>query len=293
MTAAILHLDLDVLPPLSPLARELLRLDWTDNFADRELARIVRSEPQLAARLVGFANSVAFGVPGQPITRIEHCIARIGLRRTTQLAIAALFSHAISHRLPVRSAHALWLHALAVAFSAQEIGRLKGLAELDQAYFLGLVHDLGYMLIEYARAGSLDTLVETTLAENNAQEEAEVRLFGADHAELTIRVLQHWELPEELIDPIRRHHQPGIDPHGMAALVLGAEKIARAVDVVAALYADLGHPFAPLAMDRLGLESLFDRHLALTPDAVDHLVRTVIDEVDALRGLADAMHAFA
>ena len=284
MTAAILHIDLDALPPLSPLAGELLRLDWNDEASDRRLVEIIRSEPQLTARIVGLANSVAFAAPGGPAnSAVEACLQRIGVRRAALLSVAALFGHAISHRLPAKTAEALWLHALAVAHAAQEIARLKTLPELNTAYLLGLLHDLGYFLIEYSRAGSLDALVATTLRENIAQEEAEQCLFGADHAELTRRLLEHWEVPEELIAPIFVHHHAGIDPHGMAALVLGAEHLARAEDVVAALYADLGHPFAPLACERLGLDTLFDDRLALPADAVDGLIDGIIVAVSKLR----------
>ena len=287
MTAAILHIDLDALPPLSPLAGKLLRLDWNDEASDRHLVEIIRSEPQLSARIVGLANSVAFAAPGgRPVSAVEACLQRIGVRRAALLSVAALFGHAVSHQLPARAAEALWLHALAVAHAAQEIARLKRLPDLDTAYLLGLLHDLGYFLIEYSRAGSLDALADATVRDHITQEEAEHRLFGADHAELTRRLLEHWELPDELIEPIRVHHHPGIDPQGMAALILGAEHLARAGETVAALYADLGHPFAPLAVDRLGLETLFDDRLALSAEVVDGLLEGIIAAVASLRECA-------
>lgn len=290
MTAAILHVDLDALPPLSPLAGELLRLDWNDDASDRRLVEIIRSEPQLSARIVGLANSVAFSAPGaRPVAAIDACLQRIGVRRAALLSAAALFGHAVSHRLSSKPAQALWLHALAVAHGAQEIARLRRIADLNSPYLLGLLHDLGYFLIEYARAGSLDALVDTTLTEGIAQEEAELRLFGADHAELTRRLLEHWELPEELIEPIRLHHHPDLEPLGLASLLLGAEHLARSEEVVSTLYAELGHPFAPLAHDRLGLETLFGDRLALGPDALDRLTDTVVAAVDQLRSSAQLL----
>lgn len=290
MTAAILHVDLDALPPLSPLAGQLLRLDMDQDDAPEQLEAIVRSEPQLSARIVGLANSVAFTPAGAPfLSSLHQCLQRIGLQRAAMLSAASLFGHAISHRLPRKSAMALWLHALTTAQAAQELARHLGREDANDAYLLGLCHDLGYMLIEFSHAGALDRLAEATLAGGTSQEEAERELFGADHAELTRRLLEHWELPEALTEPIRIHHRDPLDPRSPAALLRGAESLACSSTVVDLLYADLGHPFVPIAGNLLALEDSLGSRFAITADGIKRLLGRIVAAVSGLQQSARAM----
>lgn len=285
----MLTIDWDALPPLSPLAPLLLGVDQEADDAEARLLRIVESEPLLGGRIIGAANSTAWGLPGARLSTLVAAVRRLGLRRTIELSTAILFARSFDHRLPVVLSHALWLHALTVAFAAKEIARLKRLREPNAAYLLGLVHDLGFMVMEYLRPGTLDEIVRRMTTENISQEQAEQRAFGVEHQELAAQVLFAWGVPAEVIEPIRRHHALDIEPDSLAAVLFGAEKIARCDEVVSVLYAGLDHPFCPLAMDRIGVEFLFDQQLALASDAVDTLAERVIGQVEALREGARAM----
>jgi putative nucleotidyltransferase with HDIG domain len=293
MTTPVLQIDLSALPPLSPLSRRLIGLDWEADNAERELLMIVGSEPVLSARLVGLANSVAFGVPGGHISSVLGAIRRIGLRRTTQLATATLFGQALGLDRHPKTARALWLHALAVAFAAQEIARMKKLPGSDTAYLLGLFHDLGYMLMEYCHPGALETMVDMATQDGMTQDDAEFKLFGAGHAELAASLLARWEVPPELVEPIRIHHSPTVGPDSQAAVIFGAETVARSSDVAERLYAGLGHPFAPLAADRASLELVFDEQLDFPDDAFGRLVDTVTASVDGLREIGESLSPIA
>jgi HD-like signal output (HDOD) protein len=292
MPAAILHIDLDALPPLSPLAGELLQIDWRDDDADRRLARIIGSEPQLAARIVGLASSVAFGAPGSPpVGSVAASLQRIGLRRAKLLSVGALFGHPISHRLPAQTARALWLHALTMAAAAEAIARRKQLPDPDPAHLLGLLHDLGYMLMEYSKAGALAALARGATTEGIPIEDAERRLFGADHAELTGHLLDHWEVPDDLIEPVLLHHSQGIAPNGHAALLLGAERLLRAEELVTA-FGTGESPRLPLAVaDRKTLLVAFERQLELGEPDLDWLIGRITDAIGELQANADAMAA--
>jgi HD-like signal output (HDOD) protein len=289
MTTPVLQIDLEALPPLSPLSRRLIGLDWEADDAERELLTIVGSEPMLSARLVGLANSVAFGIPGGRVASVLGAIRRIGLRRTTQLATATLFGHALGLDRHPKIARALWLHALAVAFSAQEIARAKKLPGSDTAYLLGLFHDLGYMLMEFSHPGALATLVDMAMQDGMTQDDAEIKLFGASHAELTARLLGRWEVPPDLIEPIRIHHSSAVGPDSLAAVIFGAETVARSSELGERLYAGLDHPFAPLAEEQANLMLVFDGLLGLPSSAFDGLVDKVGASVDGLREIADSM----
>jgi hypothetical protein len=67
---------------------------------------------------------------------------------------------------------------------------------------------------------------------------------------------------------IEHHHSLDIDPDSAAAVLFGAEQIARSGAVVAELYAGLEHPFNAMGMDALGIEFFLDQQLSLSGDKV-------------------------
>lgn len=279
----------DTLPPISPLAREVLTLSLDDAAAEAELFRISDSEPQLAIRLVGVANSVAYRHGGPEITGAHQAIRRIGLLRTKQFAVAILFSQPLRARLSAAFAEDLWLHALAMAAAAQEIARIKRHPDAETAYIAGLVHDLGYLAEELTTPGQVARTMARALDANLAPELAEQRDFGTDHAAIATLLLQRWRAPDALVEALRDHHRDDIAPDSLAAVVYGAEKLARYAEVAESLYDGREHPFALLAIDRLGLDFLFEQQLALTSDEVSQLTARIIDQVEGFRSCARAM----
>ncbi len=276
-------------PPISPLVNELLSLSLDDADAEQRLHTIVASEPKLSIRLVAVANSVACRGCGPELSDSLHAIRRIGLARTRQLAIGMLFSQPLTRRLPGRLAYDIWLHSLTMAAAAQEIARIKGHPEPGTAYLLGLVHDLGYLMEELAAPGSLAANVTYALANNVAPEEAERRQLGACHADLAAALLEHWGAPAGFAEALAVHHDDDLDPDSLAAAVYGAEKLARFSEVTDVLYEGRDHLFAPLSLDRLGLEFLFAQQLELGEAELGVAAERIIEQVEGFQATASAM----
>jgi HD-like signal output (HDOD) protein len=286
-------LRLEELPPLSPLAPTLLSVDSEDPNAERVILRVAASEPILGARLMAVANSAAFAAAGAKSTTIGAAVRRIGLRRSLQLAIAQLFGSTMQRKIPPALNQVLWLHSLAIAYATQEVARLKAVEDAGGAYFLGLMHNLGYVAMETLRPGTLAQVAVEAVAANISLEQAEARVFGVDHAEATAELLRFWKLPEDMVAPILCHHALDQQADSKAAILFGAEKIARWEDVEEPLYHGLEHPFRSLAMDRIGIDFLFDQHLELGSDDVTKVGERIVAQVDVLQQMATAMTAAA
>ena len=273
------------------MAPALLELDWEDDDAEKKLLTVVESDPTLGARIIATANSVGYAAPGARYTTIVSAVRRLGLRRSIHLATSLLFAQPMGHRLPAELNRALWLHALMLATAAQELARLKYLPEPNAAYLLGLVHDIGYLAMEYLQPGILGRVAAEATAANLSQEQAEFRMFGAEHHDVAAQLLALWGVPADLVAPVRTHHDIDFEPDSMAAILYGAEKMVRCSDVVEVMYAGLDHPFAPMAIDRNGIEFLFQQQLELGSDAVDTMAARITEQVGSLREAAVAMTA--
>lgn len=284
-----MKLALKDLPSLSPLAPLLLELDWQDDDAEKRLLQVVESDPALGARLLATANTVGYAAAGVQYKTIVSAVRRLGLRRSIHLATSLLFADSFSKRLAPAMNRALWLHALTLAHAAQELARLKHLPEPHAAYFVGLVHDLGYLAMEYLQPGCLARIVAEATGVSSNLEEAEARVFGLEHHAVAVQLLEQWGVPADLVAPVRDHHALDIAPDSLEAALFGAEKLARCDAVAEVLYAGLDHPFAALAIDRSGIEFMLEQQLGLGGSTVSQLTEHIIGQVADLREAAAAM----
>jgi len=283
--------DLDSLPPLSPRAMELLALRIDDDSAERRLLQILSGEPQLAARLMAIANSAAYGLPRLRFSTLPLAMRRIGLRRTMQLCTAVLFGQPLSVRLPAELRIRLWVHAIAVASAAAELARLLHGPDPSEAYLAGLLHDLGYMFAELGAPGMLARIEAHAAAEGLALEEAEFALLGTDHGALTAGLLRHWRVPEELCEVFDRHHSPVSEPRSLAAVMFGAEKIARLDALADVLLEEDDWLFSESLLSADAVSFQLQQHLGLNGLEMTRIVDRVGAQTGEITGLAAAMAA--
>jgi HD-like signal output (HDOD) protein len=123
-----------------------LALDDPDCHLE-EAIRLVLAEPQLAARTVALANSVAFGGrDGAPITSVRAAVTRIGYRSlktlVTGLVVRQFGSRIVDPGLRAKAAR-LWEHTAHVAALAQVFARRVTFVDPDTAMFAGIVHEVG------------------------------------------------------------------------------------------------------------------------------------------------------
>lgn len=281
--------DPDRLPPLSPRATELLALRIDDDDAERRLLRIVSGEPQLAGRLVGLANSAAFGLSRVRFATVPLALRRIGLRRAAQLSVAMLFGRPFASGISRELREDLWRHALAMAACAAEIARLKQHRQPGEAYLAGLLHDLGYLLLELAAPGALARI--GTPAGTSAAESLESELADRDHAAQCARLLAHWGLPADLVEAMRTHHQPQPEASALAAWLFGAEKLLRLEPVRGALLAAGHRRFAGFAEPAASIAAQLRERVVLNQDDQNRLIERVLAQIDTISGCAAAVAA--
>jgi putative nucleotidyltransferase with HDIG domain len=114
------------------------------------VARVVASEPLLAAKLVQIANSAAVNPGGRPVGDVRTAITRVGFETVRSVAVAVAMDQlrvADEMRKYAQRAEVAWSHSLQVAalsyVLAQKITRMNP----EEALFAGLVHDIGYFYL--------------------------------------------------------------------------------------------------------------------------------------------------
>ena len=111
-----------------------------------EAARLVQTEPLLAARTVAIANSAAYNRNGSEVTNVRAAVQRVGFRTLGALATAVIvrqLASGIDEPGLRAKADQLWQHSTHVAALSQVIARRVSFVDPDTAMFAGIVHEVG------------------------------------------------------------------------------------------------------------------------------------------------------
>jgi hypothetical protein len=127
-----------------------------------EAARLVQTEPLLAARTVAIANSAAYNRNGSEVTNVRAAVQRVGFRTLGALAAAVIVRQLAGGILDPglrAKADQLWQHSTHVAALSQVIAKRVSFVDPDTAMFAGIVHEVGafYLL---SRAAEFPGLLE-------------------------------------------------------------------------------------------------------------------------------------
>ena len=226
------------LPRLSPLAARLSGMNVSEIGSAREFCRLIEHEPVLVARLIGLANSVAFGVPGKRFNTLEQALMRIGLHQSAQICFALLCNQAIGNTIAPRWRSALWVHALCTAASANKIARELESCDPNDAYLGGLIYDIGLMALECVQSGTLDAIAARAEAEGRPMREVEDEVAGEARDRLARTLLASWSMPAPIIDAVSRRALGSMDQDSMPAVLWCADHMARSRRLVEGIYLD-------------------------------------------------------
>jgi HD-like signal output (HDOD) protein len=203
------------LPPLPAAAARALSLARDPESSSEDLARVVATDPALAARVLAMSRSVTY-LRRQPPRTLQEAIATVGLRALRRILIAA--SARAAYRADDTVAQSLWAHSLAAGLAADELGKATGgsVASGD-AFIAGLLHDIGKLVLHLSNPAAFATL-------GVFDDDAERRLFNTTHAEIGGRLAEKWGLEADIVAGIRGHHDG--TPSPLAACVAMADRLA-------------------------------------------------------------------
>lgn len=193
---------------LPTVARRILSLAEDDNSRADDLREAIQSDPVLVARILRRLNSSYYGL-SQKVADVRTAVSLLGFREVRNLAMTVFVSRIYEtpgdHGSYKRSN--LWAHSVAVAAAGRLISRVCGRGASEEAYIGGLLHDIGYILIDQTLKRHFNRVIDQ-LSPEVPTFVIERQILSFDHAMLGGFVAQRWNLPEQVADAITYHHQP-------------------------------------------------------------------------------------
>lgn len=195
------------IPPMPETAAKLLLMATDPDVEVGDLSAVIERDPALNARLLGIANS-AFYAPQPPVMNVREAVIRVlGLGMVRNMAVGmSLTGGLATEACPHFDLTSYWISALGTADLASGLSRASNSAAMpspDTAYLVGLLHNLGELLMVHLWPKKMDVAIRMSLEiAGGTLEEHERDLFGLDHWEAGAFLARHWQLPPVVGDAI-------------------------------------------------------------------------------------------
>ncbi len=220
-----------------------------------EIEEILRYDPGLTANVLKLANSAYFGVPSK-IGSLNQAVILLGVKRLIQLVVASCVSSIMDKSVAGYDwpSGNLWRHSIAVSIASEALVKGKKRVKTEDVFTPALLHDVGKLVLGSFVDQELEA-IHTLAAKGIPFVVAENMILGTDHAEIGARILANWNLPAEVINAVRWHHDPDSpDASSMQMDVIYlANILCQTPDTSGP---DAGHAveLSPAVIDRLGIQ---------------------------------------
>ena len=230
------------LPVLPHVAASALKLAADQRANVEELARLVDTDPPIAARFLSVANSAIYW-RGFNASTTQAAIVRLGLARTRDLLFQIVYANTTvglkRYQAVVRDS---FDRSVRCAVAARVVSSRLGLPqELD--YMSGLLHDIGEARI-YRIFDGLQIKPE--------QKKELHQLVQRYHCRAGAEVAMAWHLPPEIVDACAAHHDDSSKDSPHVRLVMLADTL------VDSLVAPQLERFAFLGVDEVSAQALIE-----------------------------------
>lgn len=274
--------NLEALPAMPGVVQKILALPLDTEEGERTLLKLIGTDPQISARIIGLSNTPMFGA-SKKVTSVSDAAMLLGITRVKSVAVGIAVMSSLAPNLPGRlKIQDLWLHSLGVALAMRVLTRAMPVRTRpldDEVFLTGLLHDIGYLVLNYINPSLSDELHARLVANPEVPvQEIEAGLLEYDHAEMGAQLATHWDLPDSVIAVLRFHHRSqdeaatGAQP--LVGLLCLAEKLLPAFGI---------SEFVPPAISE-------EEWLAfgIDPNRAESIAAAILEQADQAKKMASA-----
>lgn len=202
-------------PVLPSVYSDLVRDLDGDGVPLEHTAQLLKRDGSVLTRVMQVANSPLYGTDS-PITNPEQAILQLGTRNVKALVLSMhVFDGYDRIHFPEMPVELLWQHSCSVARFAQSLcAKSLGEAAANDAFFAGLVHDLGCLVLMENHPSAFREACQKAQASGKPLHEVELETFRVAHEEISAFMLRLWGMPAPVAEAVLYHHTPWNAPNG-------------------------------------------------------------------------------
>lgn len=236
----------------------------------KDFEEVIKTDPILVTRLLRLVNSPFYGLI-QKVDTIGRAVAFIGRKNLHNLAITDAL-RTIYYEPPKKSSafskKQLWMHSVVVAICGKMVAERIFGVNGDDVYLAGILHDFGLVIEEQVEEIAFHNICKTCTSSSSLIE-LEQEAFGTNHCEIGYTMTLDWNLPEDTMAAIRKHHTiiSDLKPSSLTGILQISEYIANQLNY--ATLPDIMTAISPHLLDHV--EENKDEYTVLMTDLPDQI----------------------
>lgn len=201
------------LPPIPTIAGQVLNAISHDDVDIWHLASIIEKDPGLMARIIGIANSAYFACPDK-IYHVADAITKVlGLNMVKSLALGIALNKPFNRKhCPGFQIDQYWYLAMQTATLSRAFTShlsVRDSQKQDCAYFAGLMHNLGQMVLVNCFPAKMSRVFEKfTSRKDSDLLILETEFVGINQIEAGSILAKKWHLPDDVATIIENYNNP-------------------------------------------------------------------------------------
>lgn len=196
--------EISTLPEVTTRIVELVE---DPNATAQQMREVVCADPALASKILRVVNSAFYGLPSQ-VRSLDRAILLLGLSAVKNIALAASVARmfSVEHMAHHAVSRGIWRHSIATGVCCRMLAAAGRRDLSDEAFVVGLVHDLGLIVALQLFPARLKQVLETCQDQPQPFVPAETAVLGADHQMFGAALAQKWRFPPTLRHAMAYHH---------------------------------------------------------------------------------------
>ncbi len=186
---------------LPAVAMEVLRLTENPRVDARALKECIENDPALTGKLLRVVNSSLFGI-SREVSDLNQALALLGTKPLKLLVLGFSLPPGLFQGIQRETLQQYWRHTLTKAVAGREISESMFHVAGDDAFIIGLLQDLGLLLLIQVVGEPYAKFLERAIDDHGDLIALENRAVKFDHTALSARLLQHWNLPKSLVEAV-------------------------------------------------------------------------------------------
>ncbi|BBP43005.1 HDOD domain-containing protein [Thiosulfativibrio zosterae] len=194
-----------------------------------QIANIIEQNATLSGEVIKIINSPIMKLKlNSPIKSIRDAVKVLGLDNIYNLVVASALKKLFSDKGLHKD---IMDHSVDVAFCMAELSEFVHGITRDEAYMLGLFHNVGALMLAGINPKAFGPLFTSSLSLPKTILQKEASLFRTDHAMVGVLITKKWHLPSTMIHAIMLHHNESCEriKNDEVRAMVGMLKVANAV----------------------------------------------------------------
>ncbi len=194
----------DTLPSPPAIAVKILRAVKDEESSFHDLAEIVKADPAIATKIMKTANSSFYGL-AKHVDSLAQATSVIGMKALKNMALSFVivnnFEKANDSSFDL---DAFWKHSITTGVAAEIVAEKMKYNNSD-IFVSALLQNIGILIMFNSRPAETQKVFDEKRVSGKPLWEIEEKMWGFHHAEVAAQLLESWNLPESIFQPIRNH----------------------------------------------------------------------------------------